>query len=72
MTREEYLNICLRKWEEMNKLEGCDNLYDMEKGVVKLVQGLGRDLLEGQLGEVPNDRRKKKSTKQLGKIGGKE
>ena len=71
MSREEYLKICLSKWEEMSQLDGCDNLYDLEKGVVELVQGLGRDLLEGQLGDVPQDRRKKKFTEQHGEIGGK-
>ena len=64
MTREEYLEICLKKWEDMSKLDATDNLYDLEKGVVELVQGLGRELLEGQLGAVPTDRRKKKSEQQ--------
>lgn len=66
MTREEYVKICLNKWEEMSILDGVDNLYDLEKGVVELVQGLGRDLLEGQLGDKPKDRRKKKPTQQPG------
>lgn len=65
MTREEYLKLCAQRWDDVNKLEGVDNLYDLEKGMVDIIKALGRDLLEAQTGEVPSDRRKKKSIKQF-------
>jgi hypothetical protein len=67
MTKEEYLAICLSKWEEMKELGSCDNFYDLEKELHEVCDGLGRDLLEKQLGDVPGDRRKKKFKKQLRK-----
>ena len=63
MTKEEYLAICLSNWEKMKKLDSCSNLYDLEKEVHVVCDGLGRDILEKQLGEIPVDRRKKKSKK---------
>lgn len=63
MTKAEYISICLSNWEKMKELDSCTNLYDLEKELHVVCDSLGRDLLEKQLGEVPNDRRKKKSKK---------
>jgi hypothetical protein len=67
MTKAEYLAICLSKWEEMKQLGSCNTLYDLEKELHEVCDGIGRDLLEKQLGDVPMDRRKKKPKKQLRK-----
>jgi hypothetical protein len=63
MKKEEYLAICLSNREKMKKLDGCNNLYDLEKEVHVVFNSLGRDILEKQLGDVPADRRKKKPKK---------
>ncbi len=65
MTKEEYIAIFLSKWEKMQELDACDNLYDLEKDIHGVCMEIGRDLLEKELGEVPEDRRKKKSKKFL-------
>ena len=63
MTKEEYIAICLSKWEEMKALDSCDNLYDLEKELHEVCDRIGRDLLEKQVGDVPVNRRKKKPKK---------
>ena len=63
MTKEEYMAICGSNWEKMEEIDSCDNLYDIEKGLHTVCDSLGRDFLEKQIGEVPFDRRKKKTKK---------
>lgn len=60
MTKEEYLAIAETQYEAIAKLQQSDNLYDMEKGLVEIVNDLGRVLLQQTLGEAGADRRKKK------------
>jgi hypothetical protein len=60
MTKEEYLAIAARRYDAIAKLQQSDNLYDMEKGLVGIINDLSRDLLQQTLGEAGADRRKKK------------
>jgi len=69
MTKEEYIAICLSKWEDMSKINSCDNLYDLELELRHVINDMGRNLLEKQIGEVPIDRRKKKPKKHFRKGG---
>jgi uncharacterized membrane protein len=62
MTREEYLAIAARRYEELESLDAKDNFYDYEKSFDQIWQDLGRQYLESKLNEQSQtrDRRKKK------------
>lgn len=60
MTKEEYLAIASEKYDALQALNKLDNFYDYEKEFDKLLNELGRMLLEKNLGELSADRRKKK------------
>ena len=61
MTKEEYLELCSKNWEALQAATSKNNLYDLEKDFRNNWENLGREVLEKQLGELPNDHRKKKS-----------
>lgn len=65
MTREDYLAIAAEKYDALRALNDIDNFYDYEKAFEKLLQELGRMLLEKNLSELPADRRKKKHSQNL-------
>lgn len=60
MTKQEYLSIAEGKYEELHALDEIDNFYDYEKEFERIVNELGREVLEGNISDVPADRRKKK------------
>jgi hypothetical protein len=60
MTKEEFLQACEARYEELRALGKLDNFYDFEKEFVAIWQGMGRDVFEKNLGNVPGDKRKKK------------
>jgi len=60
MTKEEFLRIAGTRYDELQALNKLDNFYDYEKGFVSIWQSLGRSVLEKNIGELPNDKRKKK------------
>ena len=60
MTKEEFLQIAGTRYDELQALNKIDNLYDYEKRFVSIWQSLGRSVLEKNIGELPNDKRKKK------------
>lgn len=62
MTKAEYLEMCSQHWEDMQNLHRHDNLYDFEKEYVQMARELARKSLEGLLGEIPADYRKKKAS----------
>lgn len=63
MTKTEYMALCAARWSEIDELSACTNLYDLEKGFVDIWQGLGRSVFEERVGAVPQNHRKKESTK---------
>lgn len=61
MTKVEFLVLAAEKWEEIEeKKESSDSFYNYEKGFDELWVEFGRRSLEGSLGELSLDRRKKK------------
>ena len=47
-------------YDELQKLNRLDNSYDYEVEFVKIWEGLGREVLEKNLGTLSADKRKKK------------
>lgn len=60
MTKEEFLALAAKRYDELQALNKLDNFYDYEKEFVSIWRDLGREVLEKNLGEVPADKRKKK------------
>ena len=60
MTKEEYLVLCSKRYDELQALNKLDNFYDYESEFATITKGLGKDVLEKHLGDLPADRRKKK------------
>lgn len=60
MTKEEFMQLAEARYDELQALNKLDNFYDYEKEFVNIWQGLGRQVLEKNLGELPGDKRKKK------------
>jgi uncharacterized membrane protein len=60
MTKAEYLEIASRRYDELQALNKLDNFYDYEKQFVSILNDLGREVLEKNLGTLSNDKRKKK------------
>lgn len=65
MTKEEYLSLASEKYDALQALNTIDNFYDYEKEFEKLLNELGRTLLEKNLGELSADRRKKKLSQNM-------
>lgn len=60
MTKEEFLKLAAEKWDKLQEHKSqSENLYDYEKGFDELWVEFGRASLEGSIGEVKKDRRKK-------------
>jgi hypothetical protein len=60
MTREEFLKLADSKWTEIESLQQND-FYEFEKQFEVILVEMGRKALEGVLGKVPQDYRKKKT-----------
>lgn len=60
MKREEFLKLADAKWTEIESLQQSD-FYEFEKKFEVIMIEMGQAALEGVLGEVPKDRRKKKN-----------
>jgi len=67
MTREEYLALCSKRYDELQALKKVNNFYDYESEFVTIIKDLGKDVLEKQLSELSADRRKKKRSPNLEK-----
>jgi uncharacterized membrane protein len=67
MTREEYLALCSKRYDELQSLKKIDNFYDYESEFVTIMKDLSKDVLEKQLSELSADRRKKKHSPNLEK-----
>jgi uncharacterized membrane protein len=60
MTKEEYLELCSKRYDELNALKKIDNFYDYESEFATILKDLGKEVLQKQLCDLPVDRRKKK------------
>jgi len=67
MTREEYLALCSKRYDELKALNKIDNFYDYESEFAMIMKGLSKEVLEKHLSELPADRRKKKPSQNSGK-----
>lgn len=67
MTKEEYLALCSKRYDELKALNKIDNFYDFESEFALIMKDLGKEVLEKQLSELPADRRKKKHSPNLEK-----
>ena len=60
MTKEEFLKLAANRYDSLQALNKLDNFYDYEKEFVGIWKDLGQQVLETNIGNVTNDRRKKK------------
>ena len=67
MTREEYLAIADKRYDELQALNKIDNFYDYEKDFANIMNELCKEVLEKNLSDVPANRRKKKLLPGLGR-----
>jgi uncharacterized membrane protein len=61
MTKAEYLEIASRRYDELQALNKLNNFYDYERQFVSILNDLGREILEKNLGALSKDKRKKKT-----------
>lgn len=61
MSKEEYLALAEQKYNDLQSLKKEPTFYDYEKSFEQIWLDLGRQVLEKNLSEVPEDRRKKKA-----------
>jgi hypothetical protein len=59
ITKDNFLMLAEKKYEEIKKLEGTPNFYDYEKAFDEIWIEFGRTAFEKSISEVPKDRRKK-------------
>ena len=62
MSKEQYLDLAATKWPELENLQTEGSFYEFEKRFEEIWLELGQAVLEGRIGEVPNDHRKKKKS----------
>jgi mannitol/fructose-specific phosphotransferase system IIA component len=59
MTQAEFIALAAARYEQLQALNQLDSFYDYEKQFDQLWTGLGQQVLEKNLGELPNDPQKK-------------
>ncbi|TXB54411.1 hypothetical protein [Phaeodactylibacter luteus] len=62
MDKEKFLALAAKKYEHINALTDKLTMMDYEKGLVEIMQELGREVAQSQLGDQAQDRRKKRGT----------
>ncbi len=67
MTKEEYLAIAAKRYDELQALNQIDNFYDYESEFAKIMKDLNKEVLEKNIGDLPADKRKKKHLPNLEK-----
>lgn len=65
ISKEEFLALAAQKYEQIHDLNQQPTFYDYEKAFIDIWEDLGRQVLEKNLSQVPNDRRKKKDASAL-------
>jgi len=67
ITKEQFLEICLSRYPEINQLNEIKDFYLYEKQFDQIMVELSRTLLESNISQVSADRRKKKHSANTGK-----
>jgi uncharacterized membrane protein len=67
MSKEEFLAVAEQRYDALQELNQLDSFYNYEKLFLELWRDLGREVLEKNLGPVPLNRRKKKTSQLWGK-----
>ena len=62
MDKEKFMTLAAKKYERINSLTDNPTMLDYEQGLVELMQELGREVAQAQLGEQTKERRKKRNT----------
>lgn len=60
MTKAEYLELASQRYDKFRELKKIDNFYDYEVAFIKILDDLGREISEKNLGALVKDKRKKK------------
>jgi hypothetical protein len=60
MTKEEFLKLAASRYDQIKALQKHETFYGYEKEFEQIWLDLGKEVLEDSLGEVPEERRKKK------------
>lgn len=58
MTKEEYLAIAAKRYDELKALNKIDNFGDYESEFANIMKDLSKEVLEKNLSELSADRRK--------------
>ncbi len=67
MSKEEFLAVAEQRYDALQELNQLDSFYNYEKLFLELWRDLGREVLEKNLGPVPLNKRKKKTSRLWGK-----
>ena len=67
MTKQDYLAIAAKRYDELQALNLIDNFYDYESEFAAIMKDLGKEVLEKNLSTLPADKRKKKHLPNLAK-----
>ena len=59
MTKQEYLAIASKRYDELQALNLIDNFYDYESEFAAIMKDLGKEVLEKNSSTLPADKRKK-------------
>lgn len=62
MTEQEFLALAAERYQQIKDLHRHDSFYDYEKEFEQIWIELGRETLEKSLGDLPEERRKKKDS----------
>jgi hypothetical protein len=60
MTKEQYLEACGARYDQLQALNKLNDFYDYEVQFVRIWQDMGREVLENNISTLPQDKRKKK------------
>jgi hypothetical protein len=59
MTKEEFVELALKRWPELEELDQEKDFYEFEKRFERIMIDLSREVLEQKISKPGKDRRKK-------------
>ncbi len=68
MTEEQFIALARQQWAELQAIKQEQSFYEFEQQFDGIVRDFNRQVLEGTIGEVPKDHRKKKLLSKYGKV----